>query len=153
MIDSENYYYSLAANGTTTIGTRMAKIQPNYIWYNIEEQISSTLKTRDGRDEILISELISQGLNNTNTSASGTYQEQWLSSSYIKIADKNDYVEYGLFYTDGEGDVEGAKLYNSYETGGNIVVGYKLRPVVVLDTNNIKLTLVNNKWEIAKLEQ
>lgn len=139
IIDSniENY---LDENGEE----RIIKLQTNFLYYNVEEKILSDLKTRD---DILISQLITQGLNDANTATSGTNQKQWLSSKYVDCFE--EYAEFGLLRTDGNGAVSDRTLCYSHgeELSGDYY--YVVRPVVTLNSN-ISITFVNDEWQISE---
>lgn len=137
MIDSNNY---LNTNGKV----RIAKLQHTYLYYTLEEVMSDTLKTRDG---IYIYQLISQGLNNTNTEASGIGQKQWLSSKYIDCS--LDYVEFGMLRIADNGAVSDREFYRSY---GEEVLGeyyYVVRPVVLLNSD-INIEFIDEEWKISE---
>lgn len=134
IIDSNNY---LDEKGEL----RILKLQHNYACYILDDQDVAKLTTRDG---ILMSRLITQGLDNTNTQASGTEQKYWLSSKYIDCSQK--YVGYGVFRI-SDGGIGKREFFYSYgeEIGGYYY--YVVRPVVILKSN-IDLILEDGEWKI-----
>lgn len=137
--NSENY---LDANGEE----RIIKLQMNYLYYLIEEKISSDLISRDG---ILIFQLITQGLDDTNTTVSGTNQKQWLSSKYVDCFE--GYAEFGMLRTDGNGAVSDREQWYSYGSELSGSYYYVIRPVVKVDLNSaIDFTFVDDEWQISE---
>lgn len=134
IINSTNYQYE--ANGA--IKEIISEQTFTYYEYNISKKIP-TMQTSDG---ILISSLITNGLNDNNNMAMEEVHEQWLSSRCV--ACYSDYVAYSVRCF--AGGVGNQWLYLSY--GGGYSPSALVRPVIILKPN-VQLTKDGDTWKIV----
>lgn len=123
------------AEGNTII----AELDDTHYGYTISNKMPSTVKTADN---ILVSDLISKGLNNTNDAANSSTINQWLSSRCVYCAFNvaRFYVRYVNF-----GSVNGAELWNS--NGLSNSESSAVRPVINLPSN-VLTTKVDGIWQV-----
>lgn len=136
VINSKNYLDSEGNLRTVNL------IEDTY-FYNISEKIPNTMKTTD---KILISSLITNGLNDTNDGAYGTIRAQWLASKNIECS-----ADRVSFYISNIANTHFSMSRTSVRTGygGNLKGTHAVRPVIKLKPN-LKLTLVNDVWQISE---
>ena len=122
----------------------IAELQNTYYEYTVSSKIPSTLTTPDG---ILMSALITEGLDDTNTVVSGTNKIQWLSSRCVKCT--SDYASFYVRTLNSKGSVSSCFLCNSTDvmSGDSKAV----RPVVSLKSD-VQLRKIMGIWTVSPQE-
>lgn len=117
----------------------IAELEYTDYYYRISNKIPSTVKTADN---ILVSDLISNGLNSTNDAANSSNVTQWLSSRCVNCDAAAAYFKVRLVLSGG---VSYASLW--YSKGTSSSKSSAVRPVINLPSN-VLTTKVDGTWQV-----